>query len=139
MSILKRKVDDIKDKYSITFTQNDNCVNVNLDYDSLDENKLYYYYKYYGSSTRASDIEIFSNKKSKVFNFTIIKNDTIIKSLDISGDDVLSYKSEIPSINDKEIKLNLCDIQIVLTLKFRHLYKWENSPTELSGVILKLH
>jgi len=135
----KRKIDNIKDKYSLTFTQNDNCINVNLDYDSLNERILYYNYKYYGSTTRASYIEIFSNNESNVFNFTIIKNDTVIKSLDISGDDVLSYKAEIPSINDKEIKLNLYDIQIDVTLKFRHLYKWENSPTELSGVSLRLH
>ena len=132
----KRKLDTIQDIYSATFTQDENCVNVNLKSSESNKSVLYYNFEYYGSSSRSSNIEILSNNEPKVFNLKIIKNENVIKSLDISGDDVLNYKPIIPSCNDYEFKLNLSDIQVYL--KFRNLHRWENTPTELSGITITL-
>lgn len=141
----KRTIEELIDEYSITFTQDSNIINVKLIHDE-NNNCLHYYFDYYGSSTRASEIEIFcddneNNLIIKTFNVEIIKNDKVIKSFNMSGQEVLDFKSDTitPSINDYIIKFTFDDINLHITLNFRHLYKWSNKPTELSGVKINLY
>ena len=138
---LKRRIDSLENfNYSVNIIQDVNYQNVELE--KKDNNRYSYAYSYYGSSSRASNIEAFYVDENtndtifKIFKVEILKDGENFLTFDCMGEDVYNYTTDsiFPQLCDYLIEYTFDKIKVIL--KFRNLHRWPNSPTELSNIVL---